>query len=155
MKLYRFSPITGKEQLLEAVSCIAKNTTQLCQKIIGEELPINPLTVFSHYHEEFENLKKILFELGSQVSEANGPYVKLGDPIQLPNNLLDQLRVRQPDPYRMQVGCSDFVVPNYVEFKNKYLNKCATNLRLISRPEYEMIEFFDPDFDVLAYILSN
>ena len=93
--------------------------------------------------------------MGEQVGENNGPFVKLREPIELANNKLDKIRVRQPDPYRPQVGCNDFVIPDYVDFKNVYLPSRPNNLRVIERPDYEMIEFHDPDFDVLAYVLSN
>ncbi len=70
-------------------------------------------------------------------------------------NELSLLRIRKPDPYRMQVGCNDFKVPDYHDFKRKYLDKNQSNLRLIERPEYEMVEFYDPDYDVLAYVVSK
>lgn len=155
IKLYKFSPIQTKEELFEAINYIATKSTELCKKITGETYPIEPLTVFSHYPNEFELLKQIAFQIGDKDSEVNGPYVKLRESVQLPNNKLNQLRIRQPDPYRMQVGCNDFVVPDYEAFKTKYLSSKLNNLRLIQRPEYHMIEFFDPDFDVLAYVLSN
>ncbi len=154
-KLYRFSPINSKEELFEAVDYIASKTTELCKKITGDEYPISSLTVFAHYPDEFEKLKTVLFQLGELDHENNGPFVKLHQKIKLPNNELELLRVRQPDPYRMQVGCNDFEVSHYEDFKRKYLDKNPNNLRSIKRPEYEMIEFFDPDFDVLAYVLSS
>ena len=52
-------------------------------------------------------------------------------------------------------GCNDFEIPNYKVFKNEHLSKHSKNLRLIERKDYEMIEFFDPDFDVFAYIVSK
>lgn len=155
MKLYRFSPITSKESLIEAIQYVAINTSELCKNITGNVYPISYLTIFTHYPEEFEKLKKILFELGEFDHENNGPFVKLYKTIKLPHNELKFLRLRQPDSYRMQVGCNDFKIENYEEFKKKFLNKNPQNLRLIERPEYEMIEFFHPDFDVLAYVLSN
>ncbi len=154
-KLYRFSPIETKEQLLESISYISNKTTEFCRKIIGEEYPISSLTIFSHYPDEFENLKEILLEMGELRIENNGPFVELHESISLPNNELRLLRVRKPDPYRMQVGCNDFEAPDYEEFKRKYLSSKENNLRLIKREDYEMVEFFDPDYDVLAYILSK
>lgn len=154
-KLYWFSPIKSKDKLYEAVDYVAVKTTKLCEKIVKDKYPISTLTIFSHYPDEFEQLKKILFELGELDHENNGPFVKLYKPIQLSNNKLELLRVRQPDPYRMQVGCNDFEVPDYKEFKKQFLDENPDNLRLIVRPKYEMIEFFDPDYDVLAYVLSN
>lgn len=153
-KLYRFSPITTREKLLEAIGYVADKATQLCRKITGNEHPISGLTIFSHYPEEFQTLKKIQLEIGVLQSEYNGLYVCLHQPIYLAHNKLELLRVRIPDPYRMQVGCCDFEVENYQNFKREFLSKNPNNLRLIERPEYEMIEFFDPDYDVLAYVVS-
>ncbi len=153
--LYHFSPINSKEELLEAIAYAATKTTKLCKKVSGNEYSISSLTIFAHYPDEFEKLKSILFELGELDHENNGPFVRLSQKIKLPNNELELLRVRQPDPYRMHVGCNDFEVSNYEEFKSKYLDNNPNNLRLIKRPEYEMIEFFDPDFDILAYVLSS
>lgn len=150
-----FNPIKTKEELFGAVNYIATQTVKLCQKITGNKYPTGSLTVFSHHLEEFENLKEILLKLGDLDHENNGPFVKLREPIQVKNNGIELLRVRHPDPQRPQVGCNDFEVPSYEDFKNSFLNKNPDNLRLIVRPDYEMIEFFDPDFDVLAYVLSK
>jgi len=154
-RLYRFSPILTKDQLDKAIEYVANKTTELCKKITGNEYPINGLTIFSHYQDEFDKLKRIAFGLGTLHEEHNGPYVKLFDPISLPHNQLELLRIRQPDPYRSQVGCNDFKVPNYEKFLNQFLKANPNNLRLIKRPEYDMIEFFDPDYDVLAYVVSK
>jgi len=153
--LYRYSPIETKDNFLEAVQYVAKNTTELCKKVTETSYPISSLTVFSHYPDEFELLKKILLGLGEKVSENNGPFVKLKKPIQFNNSEISLVRIRKPDPYRLHVGCNDFKVLNYDEFKRTFLSKHPDNLRLIERPKYEMIEFFDPDYDVLAYVLSG
>ena len=155
MKLYRFSPILNKKLLIKAIKYTATQTQKLCKKAIGKELPIKSLTIFAHYPHEYERLIKILYDLGSLHNEHNGPRVVLKVPIKVAQNTISYLRIRKPDPYRMQVGCNDFEVEDYRTFKSKYLTKQAKNLRLIKRPDYEMIEFFDPDFDVLAYVVSS
>jgi len=155
MQLYRFSPIQDREQLNKAVVYVATKTSELCGRIIGQTLPITSLTIFAHYLEEYEHLIKILNELGTYYNENNGLRIVLNTQIKIGNNTITHLRIRKPDPYRMQVGCNDFYVENYSEFKKQYLTTHPNNLRLINRAEYEMIEFFDPDFDVLAYVLSN
>lgn len=155
-RLYRFSPILAKDQLYEAIEYVANKTTELCKRITGNEYQINGLTIFSHYPNEFDKLKRIVLDLGTFYKEHNGPYVKLHQPIQLFKNSLSLLQIRQPDPYRFHVGCNDdFEVGDYQDFKRQFLNKNPNNLRLIERPEYEMIEFFDPDYDVLAYVVSD
>ncbi len=153
--MYRFSPIASQEKLLEAVQYVAADTTGLCKKITGHEYPIGSLTIFSHYPDEYAQLKEILMRMGKLDHENNGPFVQLNNPIKLLNNDLQLLRIRQPDPYRLQVGCCDFQIPSYEEFKKEFLDKNPNNLRLIKRSEYDMIEFFDPDFDVLAYVVSS
>ncbi|MBI5452447.1 hypothetical protein HY945_03215 [Candidatus Gottesmanbacteria bacterium] len=90
--------------------------------------------------------------LGNFVNENNGPRVALREPIKVGENTIIHLRIRKPDSYRMQVGCNDFDVPDYETFKNENLSKYPNNLRLIKREDYEMVEFFHPDFDVLAYV---
>ncbi|MBI2545641.1 hypothetical protein HYV81_00490 [Candidatus Woesearchaeota archaeon] len=155
MQLYRFSPIQNKEQLLKAAEYIVTKTSELCKKVIGQSLPISSITIFSHYQDEFEQLKKILLDLGKLHSDNNGPRVALHKPLNLGSNTVTHIRVRKPDPYRMQVGCNDFEVEDYIEFKKNYLPSHPDNLRLINRADYEMIEFFDPDYGVLAYVVSN
>lgn len=146
--------IQNKEELIKTVKYIAQETSKLSKKIIGKTFPIKSLTVFAHEESEYQNLIKILHDLGKSYDFNNGPRVELYEPIIADKNRIAYLRIRIPDPERPQVGCDDFET-EYESFKNKYLSKHRNNLRLIKRPEYEMIEFFDPDFDVLAYIVSE
>ncbi len=154
-KLYRFSPIRDEKTLKEAIHYVAENTTKLCKRITNLEFPIEGLTIFSHYQDEYEYVKTLLLTLGEfNNDQHHGIYVNLHVPVHLPHNDLTLIRIRQPDPYRMQVGCNDFHVPDVNLFKKNFLEKNPNNLRIIDRPDLEMIEFFDPDFDVLAYITT-
>lgn len=144
-----------EKEIFEKVSYIAEQTSKLCEISIGHTLPISSLTIFSHDEDEFENLKASLTKLGSPYNENNGPRVTLHKPIKVGNNEITHLRIRKPDSERPQVGCNDFDVEDYFSFKEKYLTPDSKNLRLIVRSDYEMIEFFDDNFDVLAYIVSK
>lgn len=146
--------ITNKEELIKTVTYIATETSKLSSKIVGETFPITSLTVFSHSSAEFELLKDRINEMGKLFNYNNGPRVELYEPIQVGNNVITHLRVRQPDTQRPQAGCNDFDT-DYLNFKKKYLLKYGDNLNLIIRPEYEMIELHDKNFDVLAYIVSD
>lgn len=146
--------IQKKEELLEAVWYVAARTSELAKKVIGKELPIKSLTIFAHSEAEFEKLVKIQEEMGKSNYYNNGPRVELNKPIIAGKNQITHLRIRKPDPERPQVGCNDFET-DYGSFKQKYLSSHPDNLRLIKRPEYETIEFYDPSFDVLAYVVSN
>ncbi len=155
MNTFRFSPIENKDELIDAVVYIATNTSKLCEKVIGKSLPIQSLTVFSHYPGEYEKLVQMLFEMGVLINENNGPRVVLHKPIKTNDHIITHLRIRIPDIERPQVGCNDFEVENYEIFKSQYLSNHPDNLRCIVRPEYEMIEFSDPKYDVLAYVVSS
>ena len=146
--------IQNKEELIEAVQYVAVRTSELARKVIGKELPIKSLTIFSHSEAEFERLTKILEEMGKPYNYNNGPRVELNEPIITGKNQIIHLRIRKPNPERPQVGCNDFET-DYESFKQDYLSSHFENLRLIKRPEYEMIEFYDPSFDVLAYVVSK
>jgi len=155
MRLYRFSPIQDEKQLRETVVYVANKTSELAKEIVAKTLPIKSLTIFAHYPDEFEKLSEIAKSIGNFFNENNGPRVALHEPIKAGENSITHLRIRKPDPYRMQVGCDDFDVANYEIFKKENLAKHSNNLRLIERPDYEMIEFFHPDYDVLAYVVSK
>lgn len=149
------SPIKSISELLGVVHYVAENSARLSKEIIGTSFPIHSLTVFSHSGGEFEYLKVLLGTLGLPYNENNGPRVTLYEPIVVGSNTITHLRIRKPDLERPQVGCNDFDVEDYEAFKAEYLAKHPDNLILIKRPDYEMIEFRHPDFDVLAYIVSK
>ncbi len=155
MQLYRFSPITTTGALLHAVEYVNEASTQMCKKIVGEVYPISSLTIFAHYQEEFETLKKIVGELGTFIGETLGPRVVLHDPIMTGNNAITHLRIRNPDPYHTHAGSNDYEIDDYVSFKEKFLRAKPHNLILQQRVGYELIEFWDPEFDVLGYVLSE
>lgn len=155
MNSFFFSPINSKPGLLDAVRYTAFKTSELCKKVIGKPLPVHSLTIFSHTDAEFEPLKELLSTMGAPYNENNGPRVILHEPIIVADNTITHLRIRKPDSERPQVGCNDFDVENYEAFKTEYLSKFPEHLFLIKRPEYEMIEFHHPDYDVLAYVVSE
>ncbi|OGZ98467.1 MAG: hypothetical protein A3C07_02550 [Candidatus Sungbacteria bacterium RIFCSPHIGHO2_02_FULL_47_11] len=146
--------IQDKEGLVEAVLHVATETLRLAKKIVGKTFPTKSLTVFAHSQSEYELLVRILEDMGKPHNYNNGPRLELYEPIKVGDNRITHLRIRKPDSERPQVGCSDFET-DYESFKNDYLSNHPDNLRLIKRPEYEMIEFYDPGFDVLAYVVSG
>ena len=154
MNEFRFSPIETKKDLIEAVKYVANQTSQMANEIIGQSSPISSLTIFSHYQDEFVYLSKLLLELGDLYNENNGPRVTLRDPIIAGSNKITHLRIRKPDTERPEVGCNDFDILNYQDFKKRYLSEDSIYLKIITRPEYEMIEFRHPAYDVLAYVVS-
>lgn len=155
MQLYRCSPIETKEKLLEAIEYVNQASTELFHKITGEHASITSVTIFAHYPEEFEKLKELQALMGEFVGDTLGPRVSLYEPIRVGDNTVTHLRIRQPDPYHGHVGSNDYDISDYRAFKEKFLVAQPNNLRLLVRAEYELIEFWDPDFDVIGYVLSD
>ena len=140
MKLYRYSPIKSKEALLSAVAYIISQSQKLSLELIGENLPFSgKLTICAHYFNEYKLLQSILLELGTFDLHHNGDRVLLNNPIQTSFGNITHLRVRQPDPYRFQVGAGDFKVDDYVAFKTKHLRPDNPYLREIIRPDLTML----------------
>ena len=151
-------PITtgSKEDIIKIVQVIAQKVENLIQRTIGHELPITYLTIFSHNKNEYNRFIEWLSELGIKSEANNGVKFELKKPIETVGGEIKNIRVRNPDPYRSQIGCADVKVENYDSFKNEELPKHPDNLRIPEHPKYEMIEFFDLDSnDVLAYVMSQ
>lgn len=144
-----------KKDLLGLIQYIAKTTIDLKNKYIDEkDLPIDYLTIFSHSEDEFNEMKNIAGDLGEVIDNNNGPVYRLHEPIKIPMGELKYLRVRHPDTERPQKGCDDFKVDDFKEFEKKYAGKFRDNITLIKRPDYEMVEIKDNQFDVLVYFPS-
>jgi hypothetical protein len=146
----------SKEDLLKIIEVVAEKTASLVERTIGRSLSISYLTIFSHHAHEYERFIGWAEELGQKSEANNGLRFVLNNPIQTKVGAIEHIRIRKPDVYRSQLGCADFEVEDYGAFKRYELPKYPNNLRLIERPEYEMLEFFDFDNnDVLAYIISK
>ena len=70
MKLYRFSPIKNKEELLVAIEYLHKASHELCFKILNKHLPIaENFAVFCHYEEEFKLLEEVRDEITTDAAD--------------------------------------------------------------------------------------
>lgn len=165
MKLYRFSPITSKTSLEECIRYVHEACHRLCYKHFGEYLPVSSnIGVFCHYQDEFAYLTKLREELTDSNIHYNNKYFKLHEPIHIPakNGIpaatYKYLYIRKPDPYRPQVGDVDFVLEptrhkaladtlDTEEFKN--------DARMFGRLAENMIELWNPDYDVASYIVTE
>jgi hypothetical protein len=60
------------------------------------------------------------------------------------------LGLRIVDPYRMQVGCGDYELDKFHEFREKHIS--SPFIRDMTKYP-DMLEIWHPDFDVLGYII--
>jgi len=156
MKLYRFSPIEDNETCLETLSYIDEKLRELSSIVLEEKLPINTLKIFAHYDNEYSFLRQWIDSIGSAQDESSKTsyYIEPSSPMIVNNDPIEYVGIRVVDPYRGQVGCGDFVVNNFDEFKEKYLGK-SEFIREVPHQKYEMLELFHPDIDVLGYIVKE
>ncbi len=162
MKLYRFSPIQDKEQLLEAIKQIHFGCFELCKQSFGKYLPVaGNMGVFCHYDDEYELLTEIRKELTEPSDNPNKKYFLLYEPIivsakgDLPETTYTHLYIRKPDPYRAQAGDVDFILeePDYSELKQSLVaGQKIKGLRVFERLDLDMLELYNPDVDALGYV---
>lgn len=113
------------------------------------EAPVNYCCVFSQDEPEYESLLAVARQLGKPVQETpTGPVFYI-EPLNTVAGTLRLVKIRKPDPKRMERGDADFTVIDYLTFKKAHFGKPA--FRVIERPNMEMVELADPEFDVLAY----
>jgi len=130
------------EQGLSAI----KNNTEEKQAVIDY------LAIFSKDENEFKNLKLVAETMGVETDKENiktGKTFLLDEPIETSAGKLRLLKIRKPDATRPQRGAPDFKIPDYIQFKEKYL-QTSGNFTLMARKNYEMIEL--KGVDVLVYI---
>ncbi len=162
MKLYRFSPIKSEEGLFKAIKYIHVECYKLCKQTFGKYLQNSGnIGVFCHYEEEFIILKKIREKLTKPSDNPNQKYFQLHTPIviaargDVPETTYTHLYIRKPDPYRHHVGDIDFYLElvKYKELKQSIVSGVKIGgARVFPRPDLDMVELYNPDADVLAYV---
>lgn len=165
MKLYCFSPIKSKEELLRAVEHIHFSCYKLCKQSMGKYLPnAGNVGVFCHYDDEYAFLTKLRQELTEASDNLNQKYFRLHEPItvpakgDIPETAYTYLYIRQPDPYRAQVGDIDFYLPaeEYGTLKQSLVNgKKIKGARIFPRSDLDLIELCHPNIDCLGYISTR
>ena len=165
MKLYRFSPIKTKEELVEAIKHTHFKCFELCKHVFGKYLPIaGNMGIFCHYEDEYELLTKFRKELTEASDNLNQKYFRLHNPIvipargDVPETTYTYLYIRRPDQYRAQGGDVDFVVGDkeYIKLKESLQKGSQINgAKIFDRPDLDMVELSDPDIDALAYVSTR
>lgn len=165
MKLYRFSPIQNKEELLKTIRYLHIACNKLCKQSFGEYLPnAGNLGIFCHYDEEYERLTALRKEMTEASDNVNQKYFRLREPItipaedDIPQTTYTHLYIRKPDPYRHHVGDVDFYLEpeEYEELKQSLLDgKEVKGARIFPRQDLDMIELLNPDVDALSYVSTQ
>jgi len=132
----------------QGLAAIANNTEE-------QQATLDYVAIFSKDENEFNELMQVAETLGEEVDKETiktGRTFLLDDVFVTPAGNLLLLKIRKPDPTRLQRGAPDFKVPDYQSFKEKYIKKSG-NFTLMLKTGYEMIEI--KGVDVLVYIPSK
>lgn len=165
MKLYRFSPIKSEEELLKAIKHIHFECYKLCKQSFGKYfLNAGNVGVFCHYDDEYEHLTNLRKKLTKASDVVYQKYYRFHKPVTIsakgdvPETTYTYLYIRKPDPYRHHVGDLDFYLEpeKYEELKQSMLKgRKIKGARVFDRPDLDMIELYNPDVDVLAYVSTE
>lgn len=165
MKLYRYSPIENRDQLIEAIKYTHFACHNLCKQSFGIYLPnAGNMGIFCHYDDEYDKLVALRKEMTEPSDNPAQKYFKLYEPItippenDIPETTYTHLYIRRPDPYRHHVGDVDFYLEQeqYDELKQSLIDgKQTKGARVFPRNDLDMIELYDPDVDALGYVSAN
>ena len=139
-----------KDELSSVVDYIVKQGVLSIQKNIDEQnLKVSLVDIFAKNKQEYDKLLTLMNSIGKIVNATKNIY-SLNNPFNTVAGKLHLIKIRIPDKNKPYRGAPDFEVINkYDDFKKKYLK--LNHFNLIVRPNYEMIELVDNDFDVLVY----
>ncbi|MDQ3098793.1 MAG: hypothetical protein M3Q44_03535 [bacterium] len=148
---YRFSPIENEERLEKVWEYLVKELDRLSNQVFKQTLTITTLKIFPHYFDEYDYLHSYISLQGTQASFNSDTSFYATVNKKISDHQLKYLGVRIVDPYRLHVGCGDYEIENFNEFKAKYLNSSP----FIRSFRDDMLEVWHPDFDVLGYIVPK
>jgi hypothetical protein len=111
--------------------------------------PVNYTCIFAQSESEYKELNEAAQSIGKIIKQTDtGPIYFISD-LETIAGMLRILKIRISDSTRPERGDADFTVLDYSSFKNKYLGQ--PGFKLITRPEMEMIELMQPDYDARVY----
>lgn len=147
--LYKFSPIENEPALQEVWNYLTTQLEKLSIEVVGEALPINTLKVFPHYPYEYDYLYQLILSKGPKAAFSSEKNLYVEVKMNVQDYLIEYLGVRVTDPNKPQVGCGDYEIDYFDQFKSERLNT-SPYLREVRE---DMIEIWHPDYDVLGYVV--
>jgi hypothetical protein len=154
MKDYNFTPVLNERRYNRAIEFVIIQAGKLVQKVLGIELPIDTVTLFTHQLNEYEFIEGILTKKGPVSPLSHGLTLYVEVDTELNGNQIKHLGVRQPDTTRSEVGYADFPVEDFEQLKND--NSVSMHVsEILSGNGQRLLELRHPDFDVRGYVYSS
>lgn len=129
---------------------------------LGYYLPVaGNIGIFCHDGDEYEYLTKLRETLADSQKSVYGKYFLLHSPITVtasdgvPGATYTYLYIRKPDVNKPHVGDIDFFMETAVFTQLKMSvtkNVKSKGMRILDRPDLDLIELYDADIDTLGYI---
>jgi len=161
-KAHMRSPIHNETELLQTIASIHASCMNLCKQSVGKYLPVaGNIGIFCHDDDEYRRLVNIQKNLTDMNTNVYGKYFLLHTPITIPKvddipaATYTYLYIRKPDANKPQAGDVDFFMePDlYAHLKASLLKGTPTpGMRVLDRPDLDLIECYDPSIDALGYI---
>jgi|SRR3989344_819183 len=142
-------PILEEQTYKSVLTYIALQSIALIRTVLGQDLPMDTLTVFTHDPVEHIYMVKLLKSYGHVSRKSHGATLYVEVSLTVEGQAIKLLGVREPDETRPQVGYADFLVTNYNDIRdlsNPYIQEITSGL------SEKLLEVRHPDFDVLGYV---
>lgn len=148
------APIGSEADYDKVLEYVAERSRALAKTVLGRDLRLDTLTVFTQTPDEYGVVSKLLRSYGPESPFSHGPTLY----IEVRKNVLDQqinlLGVRQPDATRPQRGYGDYPVSDYGALRDN--NAANPHVReIVSGNGHTLLELRHPDFDVLGYVVDE
>ena len=133
---------------------VAQGLSAIKKYLPDEEFVLDYLDIFPKSEEELGHLSGVAETIGQEINKElalkKGRTFLLSEPIRFSSGDLHLIKIRKYDPTRPQRGAPDFVIKNYIDFKNRYIRSSGDFTLMLRKENYEMIEL--KGIDVLVYI---
>lgn len=137
----------------QAMLYVATNAPLLAEAVLGERLSIDTICFFSQNPDHYQRLLEGVLGHGpvSRFTHGKTTYVDVG--IDVADQQVKFLGVRQPDSTRPERGYGDYPVADLGQFLAKHKGKEGLYVMNSSLGQ-PMVELRHPDFDLRGYVID-
>lgn len=134
----------------DLIKNIVKEAELLKDKYTDQKnIPVYYACIFCQNDDEYKKFTEEACKIGKKIEERPNSLLFKISPIETSAGKLEILRVRQSDKKFPERGDADFVVNDYLSFKEKYAKE--PGFTVIPRNDSEMIELYKKGENVRVY----
>jgi hypothetical protein len=152
-EVHPFSPIVSEARLQEAIAYVTAQSLALARMVLGHELPVDTVCLFTHSAEEYAFVEAAVHARGPESKLSHGPTTYVDTDFMVGEQRIRIFGVRQPDSTRPQVGYGDYPVPHYAALREKERDNQFVQ-EIISGRGKPLLMLRHPEFDVLGFAVD-